>query len=307
MGRFASIIFGLITSLVLILPNSLLAYTSLGSPNGFVNDFTSTLTTEQISSLESKLTQFEKATKNEIGVVIIKSLDGDSIENFAEKLFQEWGIGKAETDNGVLLLVSLDDRRMRIEVGYGLEGDLTDLLSSRIIRETLTPAFREGDFYGGIDKATNDMISIVSGKTPENFLTTTDNYENNIESSIDWFFWIMLFVSTVPMTLASILGVSKSWWAGGVLGGVVGVIFGFIWGFIYVGIGSVVILTLIGLLFDFLVSRSYAKSKLENGKPPWWMSGGRGIGGGGFRGGGGSSFGGFSGGSSGGGGSSGSW
>lgn len=306
MRRLASIVFGLFTCLVSIFPNSLLA-SNLGLPSGFVNDFTGTLTTEQISNLESKLSQFEKTTTNEISVVIIRSLDGDSIENFAEKLFQEWGIGKAKIDNGALLLVSLEDRRMRIEVGYGLEGSLTDLLSSRIINETLTPSFRAGDFFGGIDSATDQIIKIVSGGVAENLIFPTENIvEHQPSGGVDWFFWIMLFISTVPMTLASILGVSKSWWAGGVLGGIVGVIFGFIWGFIYVGVGSVVILTLIGLIFDFLVSKSYAKSKSETGKPPWWLSGG---GGSSFRsgGGGGSSFSGFGGGRSGGGGASGSW
>jgi uncharacterized protein len=111
-------------------------------------------------------------------------------------------------------------------------------------------------------------------------------------------FFVFLFF--VPLWLASILGRSKSWWLGGVLGGIGGVVIGFIWGFLFVGLATIPLLVLVGLLFDFLVSRGY-NSRVSRGlRPPWWAGGGRGFGGGG-------GFGGFGGGSSGGGGASGGW
>lgn len=288
-GFFLLVLFSGLLSLA-ILPSPSLAYQSPGKPTGFVNDFTgTTLNVEQKSYLENKLVQFEQTTSNEISVVIIKSLNGDTTENFAEKLFQEWGIGKEKEDNGILLLVALEDRKMRIEVGYGLEGSLTDLLSSRIIRETLTPAFQASDFYGGINTATDQIIQIVAGKIPENL-----QQEKGANFNFDWLFFILF----IPIWLASILSRSKSWWAGGILGGIVGIVFGFVWGFLYFGLIAILGLTLLGLLFDFLVSKAYSKSKASGIHPPWWSGGGgRGSGG----------FGGFSGGSSGGGGSSGSW
>ncbi|MFM2357904.1 MAG: hypothetical protein RJA61_641 [Candidatus Parcubacteria bacterium] len=282
----------LISSVLVFAPLFLLAYVSPGSPQGFVNDYANLLAVEEKTELESVLTQFEKDSSNEISVVTIKSLQGDTIENYAEKLFQEWGIGKAKDDNGVLLLIALEDREMRIEVGYGLEGALPDATASSIIRNTLTPAFQEENYYEGISSAVVEMISATKGEyTP-------------VSSSIDYesipieFFGFLIFV--VPMWFASILGRSKSWWAGGVIGGVGGIVLTTIFGFLYVGIFAIPFLVFLGLLFDYMVSKGYQRG-LQSGHIPWWTGGGKG---GGFGGGG---FGGFGGGMSGGGGSSGRW
>lgn len=144
--------------LVLLIPVGVLAYYNPGSPTGFVSDFADILTPDQEQSINTKLEEFEKATSNEIAVVTIESLEGDTIEGFAVDLFQDWGIGKAEKDNGVLLLVSEQDRKMRIEVGYGLEGDLTDAESYWIINDVLTPNFKQGDYFTGIDQGVDRMI-----------------------------------------------------------------------------------------------------------------------------------------------------
>lgn len=286
----------LVSALILATGGVAFAYSSPGDPTGFVNDYANVFTEEEKVALESKLTQFEQASTNEISVVIINSLDGDSIENFAENLFEEWGIGKAEADNGVLLLVAKDDREMRIEVGYGLESSLTDLLSSRIIRETLTPNFKENDFYGGITKAVDQIEKITYGEVP---LELQEEEAQNIEGYFNYFIFGFIALSWI----SSVLARSKSWWAGGVVGLILGIILSIFFGFMAFGLISIFILTPLGLLFDFLVSRAYKNSKSGGTRPPWW------AGGGGFGGGssGGSSFGGFSGGSSGGGGSSGSW
>src|SRR3989344_5277330 len=122
-------IFVLVFCYLFFIITPVFAYTSPGSPSGFVNDFAQMMSAGARAQLEQKLVQLEKDSTNEISVVTINNLDGDTIENFAVKLFQEWGIGKTKNDNGILLLIAKDDRKMRIEVGYGLEGALTDAQS----------------------------------------------------------------------------------------------------------------------------------------------------------------------------------
>jgi len=135
---------------VLFVPPKILAYSSPGSPTGYVNDFAGILSSDTKKTLETKLSSLDASTSAQLSVVTIKSLDGDTIENYAEKLFKEWGIGQKGKDNGVLLLVAVDDHKLRIEVGYGLEGALTDAESSNIIRNTITPEFKKGDYNKGI-------------------------------------------------------------------------------------------------------------------------------------------------------------
>lgn len=269
------------------------AYYSLGKPTGFVNDFANVLTNEQRQNLEIKLSESAKNSSNEISVVIIKSLKDDTVENFAVQLFKDLGIGKKGKDNGVLIFVAIDDRQMRIEVGYGLEGSLTDAQSYWIINQVMKPAFKSNDYYLGINGAVDKIIGATKGEyipSSKQSKKTTHNFEFIFYVVVFGFIW-----------LSSILGRSKSWWLGGIIGFVVGVIIGLFKGFLYFGIVSIVILVPIGLLFDYIVSKNYQKSKIT-AIWPWWFGGG-GFGGG--RGGGG--FGGFGGGGSGGGGSSGSW
>ena len=150
--------------LLLLFATSVVAYYDLGSPEGYVNDYTNTLTYEQKDALESKVSTFEQESTNEIAVVIIDSMKGDYIENFAVKLFESWGIGKEKEDNGVLILVSMSERQMRIEVGYGLEGSLTDAQASSIIKNVMVPNFKENGYYEGIDQSVDKIIAITKGE-----------------------------------------------------------------------------------------------------------------------------------------------
>jgi uncharacterized protein len=206
---------------LLLLPVFVFAYASPGRPAGFVNDFAGILNATERQNLETELVDFKKQTGAELAVVTVKNLGGDTVENYAVELFKDWGIGEKGKDNGVLLLVALEDRKMRIEVGYGLEGVLTDAQASSIIRNTLTPAFRGNDYGGGITGAVNQIITIVK---PE--YASSEGIASEIQSSsssksngfnIEHIFFLLFFV---PVWLASILGRSKSWWAGGVVGGV---------------------------------------------------------------------------------------
>ncbi len=282
--------------LITALPVAVFAYVNPGSPTGFVNDFAGVLSAEQKQQLEQKLSGFEKSTGNEISIAVIKNLGGDTVENFAVELFKDWKIGKKDKDNGALILVAIDDREMRIEVGYGLEGVLTDAQSSWIINNEMVPAFRDNDFYGGLNTATDKIISAIGGEVISE--------DKPAAPKVDYFN-ILAFVIFVFVWLGSILGRSKSWWAGGVVGGIAGIIISFIKGFLYFGVISLAILIPLGLLFDFIASKTYSKSKSQGKVPPWWIGGGgfgSGSKGGGFGG-----FGGFGGGSSGGGGASGRW
>lgn len=271
-------------------------------PIGFVSDFAGMLKAEEIASLNSKLSAFNASTTIEIAVVTIKSLDGDTIENAAQKIFDTWKIGKAKVDNGALVLVSLEDRRARIQTGYGLEGALTDIQSSAIINNDIVPAFKAGRYYEGLNFATDDIISAVTGeaRTPGAPANVNDSWILKLLFSNGG--WILLAIPFMVLrVLAIILGKTKSWWAGGVLGAALGGGGGLIFGTLGWAIGLGVFFGLSGLLFDFLVSKSYDKWKDGGGRGPW-------LGGGGFGGGsGGGGFGGFGGGRSGGGGSSGGW
>ncbi len=114
--------------------------------------------------LESLLAGYEQRTTAQLAVVTLRTLDGEPIEDFASRAFQAWKLGQKGKDNGVLLVVVPDDRKMRIEVGYGLEGALTDVAASRIIRNVLAPAFREKDFAGGIERGVQAMIGQLDGQ-----------------------------------------------------------------------------------------------------------------------------------------------
>lgn len=156
----------IVISLILLLLSAtpLVAYYDLGTPEGYVNDYTNTLTQEQASALESKIAAFEQDSTNEIGVAIIDSLKDDYIEHFAVKLFEEWGIGKEKRDNGALILVAMSERQMRIEVGYGLEGSLTDVEANWIIQNVMVPNFKENKYYEGIDQSVDKIIEITKGE-----------------------------------------------------------------------------------------------------------------------------------------------
>lgn len=264
------------------------AYYNPGSPTGFVNDYAGVLKVEQKQSLESKLSQFEKDSSNEISVVMIPSLQDDTIENFAVELFKDWGIGKTGKDNGILVLIALQDRKMRIEVGYGLEGALADAQSNWIINNIMKPTFQGNDFYKGIDEAINKIISATKGE-----YVPSDNKTNND----DIFEYLLIGVFALLYLLrflAGVLGRSKTYWAGGLLGVLVGGAVGFFFKSVNIGLLFAGALGVFGLAFDYIVSRVIKPDKRRG----WgWFGGGRGGGG----------FGGFGGGGSGGGGSSGSW
>ena len=130
----------------------------------YVVDKTGTLTQDQIHYLLTKLVNFEKETSNQLVVYMIPTLDGDPIEDVSVRIAEENKIGQEGKDNGILLLIAKNDRQLRIEVGYGLEGALPDATASSIIRNEITPEFKKGDYFTGIDNGIEAIIAATKGE-----------------------------------------------------------------------------------------------------------------------------------------------
>jgi uncharacterized protein len=129
-----------------------------------VNDLAGLLSQEQASRLEDQLAQFEQETNHQVAVLTIPTLDGEDIEDFSIRVAENWKMGHKGNDNGVILLIARDDRKLRIEVGYGLEGVLPDAIANRIIREVIVPRFRDQDFPGGIESGLSAIIQTIRGE-----------------------------------------------------------------------------------------------------------------------------------------------
>ena len=129
-----------------------------------VNDYTNTLTQDQNNAIERKLVAFEDSTSTQIAVVIIQSLEGAEISDYALKLGRSWGIGGADYNNGVVFLISIGDRKVNISTGYGIEGALPDITAKHIIDDVVKPNFKGSDYYRGIDEGTDAIIKAVKGE-----------------------------------------------------------------------------------------------------------------------------------------------
>jgi uncharacterized protein len=288
----------------LLLPTLVAALDVPSLRNRRVNDDANIISAETRQRLEQKLADFEQRTTNQIAVLTVESLEGDPIDDFSLRVAEAWKLGQAEKDNGALLVVSEADRRMRIEVGYGLEPVLTDLETSIIQRDVMVPAFRRGDYGGGIEAGVDAMIAAIQGEEVEPLAgqEPPGGRGRGPEQGLPGFLLFAL-VFLVPFSLNAAR--SGSWLVGlfltpfyFFLGSMVNPFLGII------AAGAwIVIFTLLRLL---LPRRS---SRYRRGGGGWWIGPGWGGGGGGWGRGGGGGFGGFSGGggSFGGGGSSSSW
>jgi len=134
------------------------------NPPVLVTDLAGVLSPEQKQALENKLVALDDASSNQIAVVILPTLEGNPIEEYANKLFRTWGIGNKKSRNGVLLLIAIQDKKIKIETGYGLEGALPDITCNSIIDNDIKPAFRQQAYYEGIDKATDDIAKAAVGE-----------------------------------------------------------------------------------------------------------------------------------------------
>ena len=140
------------------------AQVALPKFDALVTDLTGTLTAAQQSALEEKLRAFQARKGAQIAVLVVTTTQPEDIAQYGVRLADAWKVGRKESDDGVIFIVAKEDRTMRFEVGYGLEGALTDALASRIINDTVAPLFRQGDFYGGINAGLDQAIRVVDGE-----------------------------------------------------------------------------------------------------------------------------------------------
>ncbi|WP_174624608.1 TPM domain-containing protein, partial [Candidatus Methylobacter favarea] len=129
-----------------------------------VTDLTGTLTTEQAQALENKLAAFEAEKGSQIAVLIIPTTQPEDIAQFGIRVADAWKVGRKNIDDGVILIIAKDDRQLRLEVGYGLEGVIPDAIAKRIIAETITPYFKAGDFAGGINAGVEQLMRLIEGE-----------------------------------------------------------------------------------------------------------------------------------------------
>ena len=131
---------------------------------GHVVDSTGTLSADDVAGLERKLAAFEERKGSQIAVLLVRTSAPEAIEPYALRVAEQWGIGRGGVDDGVVLVAALDDRRMRFEVGYGLEGAVPDALARRIIAETIAPRFYEADYAGGLNAGLDALIGLIDGE-----------------------------------------------------------------------------------------------------------------------------------------------
>ncbi|MDZ7595816.1 MAG: TPM domain-containing protein [Thiobacillus sp.] len=145
---------------------ALLAWAQIAVPDlsRRVTDLTATLSADQVAALESKLAAFEAQQGSQIAVLILPTTEPEDIAQFGIRVAEQWKIGRAKIDDGVILIVAKDDRTLRLEVGYGLEGAIPDAIAKRVIAETITPYFKAGDFHGGIDAGVQQLMRVIEGE-----------------------------------------------------------------------------------------------------------------------------------------------
>lgn len=145
---------------------ALLAWAQVAVPDlsRRVTDLTATLSADQVAALESKLAAFEAQQGSQIAVLILPTTQPEDIAQFGIRVAEQWKIGREKIDDGVILIVAKDDRKLRLEVGYGLEGAIPDAIAKRVIAETITPYFKAGDYYGGIDAGVQQLMRVIEGE-----------------------------------------------------------------------------------------------------------------------------------------------
>lgn len=162
-------------------------------PAGMVNDYADMLSSSEEQRLETKLRTYRDTTTNAIVIATLESLQGYPIEEIALQIHNDWNIQYEERGNGVLVLISKQDQQMRIEVGYGLEGAIPDIMANRIINDIMTPSFLAGDFYGGLDQATNVLIDLAAGEFEGFPKRRSSNGEGGIPIDLIILFIILIF------------------------------------------------------------------------------------------------------------------
>ena len=197
---------------------------------GVVTDLTTTLSTAEIEKLETIITEFEYLHGSQIAVLIIDTTKPETIEEFSMRLAETWQTGREKIDDGVILLIAKDDKKVRIEVGYGLEGAIPDIYAKRIIENVIVPQFRQGKFYSGISEGINSVITLINKE--ELPAVTTQLESNDIKSAMFTLIGIGLIIAIfiinakvksdkTKIIIALVLGLTLILVSGSIVGGIV--------------------------------------------------------------------------------------
>ena len=291
--RISTPLYTLLLAVLLLLPSPSMAL-EVPALTARVNDYAAILSPATVQQLEGSLKAFETDQSTQIVVLTIPSLEGEVLEEFSTRVFERWKIGQKGHDNGAILLIARNERKLRIEVGYGLEGSLTDLVAGRIIRDIIVPRFKQGNFDQGVIDGVSAMMATVRGEFSGKNMQSPAKPSSDAEG-----FLVMLLASI--FFIGKVFGRNKPLAA--ILGGVVAPLLGTF----MLGAKGMTLLALIPVgIIGGLIASAFAFSAFSGTggrrSPPY--IGGGGFGGGGFGGGGGFSGGG---GGSGGGGASGGW
>jgi uncharacterized protein len=249
-----------------------------------VTDLTGTLTPAQRANLEETLRAFETLKGAQLAVLIVPTTQPEAIEQYSIRVTDQWKLGRKGVDDGLLLLVAKNDRQLRIEVGRGLEGVVPDAVAKRVIAEIITPHFKQGDFYAGIEAGVNRLTRLIEGEP----LPPPSRARETRDIPFDWVWMAFIAALVIGGVLRTVMGRLLGAVTAGALGGIV------FWAFAGLLIGAIAIGVIVFVLT--LIMGLGGRRGTGRGGYGGWSSGG--SGGGGFSGGGG----GF-----GGGGASGSW
>ena len=245
---------------------------------GHVIDQTGTLTAEQKVALEQTLAAFEARKGSQLAVLMVASSAPEEIEQYALRVAEQWKLGRKKVDDGAILVVAKDDRAMRIEVGYGLEGALNDLTSKRIISETILPRFKGQDFYGGITAGVAQIIRVVDGEPLPAPSARSGQGFGDLEQYAP-----MLFI--VALALGGVLRATLGKVPGSLLtGGVVAVMAWFVVGAISMALVAGVMALFLTLLGGGMLGRGRGGYHGGGGRGGGFGGGGGGFGGGGASG-----------------------
>ena len=238
---------------------------------GHVTDLTATLTPSEKESLEQTLAAFEARKGSQLAVLLLPTTAPEGIDQYALRVAEQWKIGRAKVDDGAILVVAKDDRTLRLEVGYGLEGALSDIVSKRIISDTIVPRFKQGDYFGGIDAGVAQIIRVADGEALPSPASQRTQGPDDLRQMFPFLLIVVLVVGGVLRNTIGKLAGSV------VTGALVGVLAWLLLGAVLLAVLAGLVATVVTLLGGGAVLRGIGG-----------MGGGRGgFGGGGFRGGGG--------------------
>lgn len=242
-----------------------------------VTDQTGTLTSEQRAGLEQRLAAFEARKGSQVAVLIVPTTQPETIEQYGIRVADAWELGRKGVDDGAILLVAKDDRALRLEVGYGLEGVLPDAVAKRIVDEVIVPRFREGDFAGGIDAGVAQVMKVIDGEPlpePAAPKVTGTRVEN--------LFGIGLFILFMSQAAGHVIGKFPS---AAAFGGAFGFVAYLVLGVAAIGVFAGIVLFVVSLAAQ--LGGGGRRGGWSSGGGFGGLRGGGGFGGGGFRGGGG--------------------